>query len=105
MVSLYFYGTKAYFVCIGFIGKRPLVYSVYSVDWEQQLPTAVGRAYRPITHDQYEWVRNHLNCDVSFIPCDWPNPTGNLECRTHGCHHHVFGDDLIVPDLWDERQI
>lgn len=106
MVSLYVYGTHVHFVRIGFIGSRPLVYGVYAIDRTEDLPDIKGQTYREITVGQYEWIRNHLRCDVSFIPDDWPGHVGNLECRSCGCFYRLFSDgEVVSTDLWEDRQV
>jgi hypothetical protein len=103
---LFVYGTQHHCVRIGFAGERPLIYAFYSYDNQSQLPLIQGQTYRDITIGQYEWLRAHLNCDVSYISgADWPGRTGNLECRTHGAHYQLFDASPVFPDLWEERLI
>ena len=105
MVYLFIYGTQAHFVRIGFIGTRPLVYAAYAIDRTEDLPDVKGQTYRKITPGQYEWIRNHLSCDVSFIADDWPGHDGNLECRSCGCFYRLFSDEVVSVDLWEDRQV
>lgn len=105
MVYLFISGDELYYVRIGFIGTRPLVYAVYAASKTTVLPDIKGNMYRSITPLQYEWVRNHLNCDVSYIPGNWLGMDGNLECRTHRCSYNIFTDDPMLVDLWEERQV
>jgi hypothetical protein len=98
------YGIKHYCVRVGF-GSRPLVYAVYMYDREDALPNVPGQIYRPINSEQYDWLLNHLMCDVSYTEGDWPGRTGNLQCRTHGSFFKLFDDAPIVCDWWDDRQV
>lgn len=104
-IFLFVYGSQYYSVRIGFTGQRPLVYAIYKYDNPDQLPFIQGQTYRSITLDQYEWLLEHLNCDVSFVTGTWLGRLGNLECRTHGAYYHLFETDLIIPDFWEEREV
>lgn len=105
-VFLFVYGTEHHCVRVGFSGSRPLVYAVYAYNIENELPSIVGQTYLPITRSQYEWIRNHIQCDVSFISGEWIGRKGNLECRSCGVHYQLFADlDPVNEDLWDEREV
>jgi|SRR5665213_520702 len=102
---VYIQGTGYYWVRVGFTGRRPLIYAIYS-SWSQDagLPVVPGQIYRPITQDQYEWLCNHLSCDISYIhkELDWGC---GLECRTHRELYNLIKDDSFSSDLWDDRQV
>ena len=103
MVFLFVYGTQFHYIRIGFIGKKPLVYGVYAIDNPDELPTIPAMTYRQISLEQYEWLRNHLKCDVVLAPGGF-GVAGNLECKTHGAHK-LFTNEFISIDLWEERQV
>ena len=104
-IFLFVYGTTYHCIRIGLTGQRPLIYAVYAYDDQEQLPLIEGQTYRNITEGQYEWLRSHMSCHVSFVPGFWSNLDGNLECRTHGLFYHFFLDDPIILDPWEERQV
>lgn len=104
-VAVYYYGTEKHVVRVGFAGQRPLVYAIYQYNNQDELPLIPGHTYRTITRGQFDWIKDHLKCDVSFISGEYPDRVGNLECRTHGCHYQLFTDDPIITDLWEERHI
>jgi hypothetical protein len=104
-IFLFNYGTEKFCIRIGFTGCRPLVYAIYMYNESDELPFVQGQTYRNITKDQFEWVRNHLTCDVSFVSGEYPDRIGNLECRTHGAHYHLFDLSPVHADLWEDRQV
>jgi len=105
-IFLFVYGTEHYAVRIGFSGQRRLVYAIYSYDYEEQLPAISGQTYKMITKEQYEWLRAHLLCTVTFVEGDYIGRTGNLECRTHGSHYRLFDDSPVHgSNLWDDRLV
>lgn len=106
-IFLFVYGSNYHCVRIGFTGQRPLVYALYAFDNYEQLPFIQGQTYRTVSTGQYEWLRRHLECDVSFVPgCCLEQFDGNLECRTHGLFYHIFDvNDPIILDLFEDRQI
>src|SRR5271170_7621437 len=105
-IFLFVYGTCYHAVRVGFTGQRPLIYGLYAYDNQEQLPFIHGQTYRSITVSQFEWLRQHLDCDVSFVPGAWVGRVGNLECLSHDVHYHLFNeDDPILLDIWEERQI
>ncbi len=102
----YIYGTEKYCVRIGFTGVRPLIYALYVFDSPRDLPAIAGQMYKSITEDQYEWLRNHINCDVSYLETDCPGKLCDLECRSHKVFYNVFDSSAsFIPDCWDDRQI
>lgn len=106
-VFLFVYGTEHYCVRVGFSGQRPLVYGLYAYNAQDQLPSVPAQTYRTISKEQYEWLRAHLLCDVSFVEGEFAGRVGNLECRTHGIHFRLFDDSPVIPsyDLWDDRLV
>lgn len=104
MVYLFIYGQGDYYVRIGFAGTRPLVYAMYVVNKYADLPDIKGYLYRVITNEQYDWLRNHLSCDVNYIP-DALEQYGNLECRTHNCCYKWFCGTSVYSDDWEDREI
>lgn len=112
-MSLQFYvigpdDVRKYFVRVGFSGTRPLIYAVYNISeiLEYLLPAMPGQRYRDITAEQYEWLRNHLNCDVSYKTAPWSDMICDLECRTHREYYDVFASSRsFISDDWDERQV
>jgi hypothetical protein len=103
-VMLYIYGSGYYCVRVGFTGRRPLIYAIYSLNGLDGVPVVPGQIYREITQDQYGWLCNHLNCDISYIHHERGWGCG-LECRTHREFYHLIKDDSFVSDLWDDRQV
>lgn len=102
---LFTHGTERHCVRIGFSGVRPLIYAVYAYNDEAQLPYIHGQSYRDITRDQYEWVLNHLACDVVYVP-GLRGMANSLECRTHDVHYKLFSEEPVsLPELWDERLV
>lgn len=104
-MQLYVYGTEKHVIRIGFTGCRPLVYAIYVYNDQSELPFMQGQTYRNITRDQFEWIRNHLSCDVSYIYGEYPGRSGNLECRTHGAHYQLFDMNPVCADPWEDRQV
>lgn len=106
MIYLYVYGAEAYYVRVGFTGTRPLVYAVYAVNREASLPHEPGQIYHSITEDQYDWLRGHIACDVSYIWSECLEKCCDLECRTCRCKYNVLaGSEGFVPDSWFDRQV
>jgi hypothetical protein len=100
---LYIHGEGFYFVRVGFAGQRPLIYAIYCIGANTtDLPIVAGQTYRAITRSQYEWLKRHLCCDVSYIEADWGACT--LECRTHREFYHLF-DEPLAFDPWFEREV
>jgi hypothetical protein len=103
---LYVEGKERFFVRTGFAGVRPLIYAVYAIGMTGELPYVPGQVYKTITHDQYEWLCNHLNCDVSYLTSAWPEHVCDLECRTHREHYRLFDScDPVISDTWEDRQV
>jgi hypothetical protein len=103
---LYISGSDCYYVRVGFSGQRPLIYAIYATNSSGMvLPVVPGQTYREITQSQYEWLRHHLCCDVSYIRTGWSDQVGSLECRTHREFYHLLDDELFISDLWDDREI
>jgi hypothetical protein len=104
-IFLYVYGSGSYSIRVGFTGTRPLIYAIYATNVGDVLPIVYGQSHREITQDQYEWLRNHLNCDVSYVPSELVGTVCGLECRTHRQFYHLFSTEPFVSDLWDDRQV
>jgi hypothetical protein len=104
-VFLHISGSERHSVRIGFSGQRPLIYAVYVHNTEEDLPYIHGQSYRDITRDQYEWLLNHLACDVVYVPAQ-RGLANSLECRSHDLCYKLFSNEPIkLPELWDERQV
>jgi hypothetical protein len=104
-IFLFVYGTQHHCVRIGFSGARPLIYGLYAYDDQNILPAMDGQTYRSITKEQYDWVREHLNCDVSFMADRFDYRFSIVECRTHSTVYQVFELSPIYLDDWEERLV
>jgi len=102
---IFTHGTERHCVRIGFSGQHPLIYAAYTYDNEQQLPFIHGQSYRDITREQYQWLVEHLACDVVYVPGQ-RGLANSLECRTHAVYYKLFSEEPIgLSELWDERLV
>lgn len=103
-VSLFSYGTEHCCVRIGLqFCLHPLVYAAYTYNYDSALPNIPGQTYRGISRSQYDWLLNHLMCDIRFSEetAGWPS----LECLNHKLRYSVFDNEESSWDGWEDRSV
>lgn len=70
------------------------------------LPYINDQCYKDITEQEFEWLREHLQCHVQLSSDDWDGMYGSgLVCQSHNLKYNRTLDSINLDDDSEERLV